>query len=194
MQVDIYIVDTRNIDISFMYNYLSDVDLKDLQRYQVEEVKKEKTASKYLKNKYIGEYSFNEFGKPISKNLFFNISHSHGLVVLAINKDREIGIDIELVKLAPEDLRQYISSSIEREYIKDDESFAKIWTSKESLLKAIGTGINTKINTVPALPVDGVREYLNEKYYSHCIKIDDYICSITLKGKEDFNIKIMEDR
>ena len=75
-----------------------------------------------LKNKFIGEYRYNEHGKPISDNIYFNISHSKGVVVFTQN-ELPIGIDIELIRPTNEDLVHYISSKEEKEYIKDNIKF-----------------------------------------------------------------------
>ena len=88
-------------------------------------------------------------GRP--HDVAFNLSHSghHGL--LAVTRNREVGIDIEiernlddLVEMA----RQIMSPSEFRHFQTTDvhfagEAFLSLWTRKEALLKAMGTGFST---------------------------------------------------
>ena len=78
---------------------------------------------------------------------------------------------------------------MEFEYIGNDlRRFYEIWTSKESLMKCIGTSVRTKMKDIPGLPINCGKEF-NGSYYSKCIVInDEYICSITIKGNETFNV------
>ena len=50
-----------------------------------------------------------------------------------------------------EDLKRYISTDEEYEYIKDDKSFFEIWTNKEALSKCIGIGLTKKVKEIPVV-------------------------------------------
>lgn len=174
-------------------SFLSDDEVNSLSKYKTLEMKKEKACSMVLKNKYVGEYHINEFGKPISEKTYFNISHSKGVVVF-IKDDVPIGIDIELIRPIKEDLEDFISSKEEREYIKNDTNFFEIWTNKESLMKNIGTGINDVLKEIPALPINGTKKYKGKEYYSKVTIYNGYVISITREGNEPFDIKIKEEQ
>ena len=174
-------------------SFLFDKDFSYLSRFKIEETKKEKACSSIFKNKYVGEYHLNEFGKPLSENVNFNISHSKGAVVFIKDKI-PIGIDIEKIRPVENSLVEYISSKEEREYIKSDINFYEIWTNKESLTKAIGTGIKTKIKDIPGLPINGKKTYQEKEFYSKTIKYKDYIISVTRENNEPFEIEIEEER
>ncbi len=85
-------------------------------------------------------------------DIYFNISHTKGMVVCAVS-EREIGVDVEYVREAKESLIRRICSKEEREYIWGKEEtenvglndidlrFTRIWTLKESYVKAIGKGL-----------------------------------------------------
>ena len=97
----------------------------------------------------------NEKGKPYFKHipdLFFSISHTDGLTVIALS-DCEVGIDVEKVRKA--DLRVVRRfSKEEADYITEKESdrrFFEIWTMKEAYLKCKGTGISGGLNSVNVL-------------------------------------------
>ncbi len=174
-------------------SFLSEENIMELSRYKLEETKKEKAVSLILKNKYIGEYSLNSYGKPISKDCFFNISHSKGCVVF-IKDDVPIGVDIEKIRPVEDDLIEYISSKEEKEYIKDEKSFYEVWTNKESLTKCIGTGIKEKIKDIPSIPINNVKSYKNNKYRSKTIKYLDSVICVTRENESPFEINIKEER
>ena len=192
--VKLYLFDSRTsgFDNIFSSLFLSDEDIDHLERYKIEEVKKEKALSLHFKNKYIGEYSINEYGKPISKNIFFNISHSHGIVVLATSSKYDVGVDIEVIRDKKDDLARFVSNEEEYQYIKSDKNFFEVWTSKESLSKCVGTGIRNNIKSIPSFPLNGRKIFNNEVYYNKLIEKDDYVISITLHTKEDFEIEVEE--
>lgn len=188
-KVKLYILDTSLFTLDELSSFSFDVDIKDdLLNTQK---KKEKVISKYLKDKYIKNYYISKTNKPLSDDICFNISHSGNLIILGMS-DIPLGVDIELIRPIKEQLKKYISTSIEYEYIKDEETFFEIWTNKESLLKCQGEGIVTKLDQVPALPINDVRTYLNECYISKTFKFKNYIISITLKGNTPFEVELEE--
>ena len=186
--ITLYILDTRKTTLTelFELSHLSEEERQSLEKYKAIEVKKEKIVSLYFRNKYIGETYENEFGKPLSKNVFFNISHSKGVVVLAISESHNIGVDVEVIRNKDEDLVKYISNEKELAFIKNEFDFFSMWTNKESLVKCLGTGIRSQVKTIPGLPLNGKKEFKGETFYSKIIKNNDYIISISLRDKEDF--------
>lgn len=192
MVLKIYFIDCANISLDILLNssYLSDKDIDSFAKYKHELTKKEKIVSTILKNKYIGDYYIDENGKPLSKDKYFNISHSHGLVTLVID-DVPIGIDIERIRSVDKDLIDYISNNEEKEYIHDEVSFYEIWTSKEALVKAEGKGIKQKPRLIPGLPLNNIRKYGDNNYYSKTLKYLDSVITVTRKKDEDFSLDII---
>ena len=190
-KVTLYIINTNNLDVSSL-PLLTNDDHISLSRYKDERTRKEKTASLYLKKKYIGDYFISEKGKPLSKDKYFNISHAYGYVLLAIS-DTDIGVDIEGNRKVEDELKRYIASDEEYDLMVDDQIFYKVWTSKESLLKCVGTGLVSDLKGVPSLPFNGLKIYQGNKYYSKCIDYKGLIISLTLKTDEDFFINIIEE-
>ncbi|MFC1490141.1 4'-phosphopantetheinyl transferase family protein [Candidatus Latescibacterota bacterium] len=100
------------------------------------------------------DFKYSPAGKPTLSGvhrgrLSFNISHSHGKMLLGITASDEIGIDIEKVnhsrlinKIAS---RKFTPS--ERNLLKicnpedSAQRFCRLWTRKEAVLKAAGTGL-----------------------------------------------------
>ena len=189
--VNVYFFNLKELD-----SFLSDEKNKDY----IEEIthnnnfiniqkKKEYIASFLLKKRFIKDIYFNEFDKPLSKEIFFNISHSHDLICLATSEDFDIGVDIEKNRPMNEKLSEYISNKEELDEIKKNNNFFEIWTAKEAIVKAIGTGLNKKINTINPLPLNSVIEYENKKISGKTYSFQDYIVSIYLVCNMDFSIK-----
>ena len=86
----------------------------------------------------------NIYGKPLLKLglPFFSLSHSGEYAALAV-ADVPVGVDIELIQ--PFDISSAKSCFTENEYgwlakQHNDEAFYRLWTAKEAVLKADGTG------------------------------------------------------
>ncbi len=185
-------IDKLNDDIINNLKYINDIDIINSKKYKKKENEYQNIISTYFKKKYIKDYYIDKFNKPKSDNIYFNISHAKNMVIFAYyNKD--IGIDIEKIKEVDLNLKRYISTDIEFKLINNDIDFFKIWTSKESLAKCIGMGINKDIKEFISIPFDGKKIYLDNIYYSHIINKDDFIISVTIKDNTDFNIILEEE-
>lgn len=108
------------------------------------------------------------FGKPIlprgalgDVRCFFNVSHCVGWIALAYSHIGQVGVDIEEINpdldlsltatpcsLSVEEQRWLNAHSVTAR----PHGFLLLWTRKEALLKAIGSGIACSLARVPALP------------------------------------------
>lgn len=94
------------------------------------------------------EWSYNEHGKPYLPNgPYFSISHCKEGIAVAID-DEPVGIDIEAIRHADEDLIKRTMSEQEKSIIENrkskiekDRTFTRLWTQKEAIVKAEGVGI-----------------------------------------------------
>jgi len=85
----------------------------------------------------------------------FNLAHSHALAVIAVGRQREIGVDIELMRpeIAGEDIaRRYFSTKEFDELSRQPaesrtEGFFLCWTRKEAYVKARGDGLHTPLDS-----------------------------------------------
>jgi 4'-phosphopantetheinyl transferase len=85
----------------------------------------------------------------------FNLSHTEGMVVVALARDVEVGVDVERLnrKFAPE-IVEYLCSAEEAQEISHlptqhrSVAYIKLWTLKEALVKASGQGLSTKISEI----------------------------------------------
>jgi phosphopantetheinyl transferase len=85
-------------------------------------------------------------GKPYLRDgsVYFNLSHSGEYVVLAVS-DREVGVDIEKIKPYPKKVATRFFTQKEQAWLESestDENFFRIWTGKESVMKAAGQGLS----------------------------------------------------
>ena len=194
-KISLYVLDTRKYSFGELLalTKLDESEISFLERYHVLDVKKEKLVSYYFKKKYVGDYSLSESGKPISNNVFFNISDSKGMVVLAISKNREVGVDVEILMPKDQDLVKYVCSEEEYQFVKNEIDFVSVWTSKESIVKCLGTGIKSNIKGIPALPLNGKKIYEGQAFYSMSFRYGDSIISLTLKGEEEFDYTLISE-
>ena len=99
--------------------------------------------------------NYNSFKKPfIDKKTYFNLSHSSEIVICAFSQKDEIGIDIEEIKENKDfhDILPLFFTIHEQNKILDAKNsvteFYKLWTRKEAVLKAMGVGLNFKLNEI----------------------------------------------
>ena len=127
-------------------------------------------------------FTIDTYGKPsLSEAVSFSISHTKNALAVAVS-DHPIGIDIEQL-ISAERLRDrafldYTLSPYEQEQLRQLEPdtlqvrklFTHLWTRKEALFKAQGTGINVRLlPTILDLP---------HPYTFLSSDTDDYCCSI----------------
>jgi 4'-phosphopantetheinyl transferase len=117
-------------------------------------------------------FCYGPHGKPAMSRVFgnetlsFNLSHSHGLALLAVSRGRELGVDLEyiLAHLADDQIAERFFSPREvallRGLSKDvqREAFFIFWTRKEAFIKATGKGLSLPLNQfevslVPGKPI-----------------------------------------
>ena len=189
--IKLYFFDLKKLDLEKNIPFLLEEDIQKSKRYKMEINQKQHLVSAYLKRRFVGDFSIDEKGKPYSTNCFFSVSHSNEMVVLAISFHHPVGVDVEEIKETKENLRAFVSSKKEYEYIKDNKNFFEIWTSKESLAKASGLGLSD-IKNIPALPLDGLKEYKKKTYRSKIIYLDNYVISITREKESDMTIDKIE--
>jgi 4'-phosphopantetheinyl transferase len=94
------------------------------------------------------QWAYNEHGKPyIPNGLEFSISHCKEGIAVAVDA-KPIGIDIEGIRHAEEDLIRRVMNAEEQEKVRSGANeqeqariFTRLWTQKEALVKAQGVGI-----------------------------------------------------
>lgn len=113
----------------------------------------------------------------------FNISHAGNYVVFAsyCGEGYDLGVDIEKIDntLNINEMSEIVFSQKERNLIENSyNNFFKLWTKKESLIKAIGTGFATDFYQDTNLNLDNLEEGI--EYIILSKEFEDYYLSICL--------------
>lgn len=105
------------------------------------------------------KFCTNENGKPYLINnetedkFFFNISHTEKMIVWAISRNREVGVDVEYTskkRNVLEIAQNYFSTQEWRDLkilptTERNEKFFELWTLKEAYVKAHGRSITSQM-------------------------------------------------
>lgn len=158
-------IPTENFDC--LTEIISEYRIKKAIKYKSEKDRKLSILSSLLLDKALQkyglceqnmQYSTNEYGKPYfinAKELHFSISHS-GDYAMVVLSDKEIGCDIQQIKDINMGIADRFFTADEREYVKSTGDFFRIWTYKESFIKAVGKGLAIPLNsfTIKGLETD----------------------------------------
>lgn len=142
----------------------------------------------------IPEIRYTKYGKPYFENSpwHFNISHSGDIVVCAVTRDAELGVDVEMISdveifsfkqhMTPRDWDLVVNATDRQ------QSFYEYWTNKEAALKADGRGLSISLNSFDI--IDGKSTIENEHFFFSTIMVDRrYVCCISQKSEiEDLSI------
>jgi len=144
---------------------------------------------------------FNPYGKPYIDNVRhfkFNVSHSGDYVALVTSKHK-VGIDIEKIKEFDIAIAERFFTHNEYEYIisfklenEKNDAFYKLWTLKESYVKAVGKGLKIPLNSFEFMINKDIclkGDKQKDKYRFITEKINGYILSVCFIEK-NINCKI----
>ena len=107
------------------------------------------------------EFSRNAYGRPgianamdETRGLTFNLSHTRGLIALAVTRDRELGVDVENVvaRSTSVDIAERFFSPVEVAELscvpaeRQQDRFFEYWTFKEAYIKARGMGLSLPLD------------------------------------------------
>lgn len=120
------------------------------------------------------EFDYGAQGKPTlrtkspQQSVQFNVSHSHGVALLAFAPGRHVGVDVELVRpdFAGEKIAERFFSPQEVAELRalpatlQDEGFFLCWTRKEAYIKARGEGLQIPLKSFHVSLTPGKPELL----------------------------------
>ena len=120
------------------------------------------------------ELGYGEHGKPylIGQDVFFNLSHSNERVLCAVSRG-EVGCDVEFMREFDLGTAKRFFSNEEYAYLidlekeKQKDAFFRIWTLKESFIKATGRGFSLPLRNFSVPLNEGASElyFESKKYY-----------------------------
>jgi 4'-phosphopantetheinyl transferase len=121
--------------------------------------------------------------EEIARGYNFNIAHTYNQVILAVyaGNDYQIGVDIEKIDttINIDEMAPIVFSAAERKLINNQpHNFFKLWTKKESIIKALGTGFATDFYQDTNLNLDNLEN--TDNYHIITSQINDYFLSICL--------------
>lgn len=129
----------------------------DRERFKVAHASLRQILGRYLNEAPLSlAFDANPAGKPFlaeprcANRITFNLAHSEQYGLLAVTRHREVGIDIEVERNLDDlnDMARQIMSSPEFQAFRStapelaSEIFFGLWTRKEAVLKAIGSGLS----------------------------------------------------
>ncbi len=182
---------TLSVDIQkqiLRYRFISDQKLRLMGRILIRSFLEEQNY-----NCKINDWKLSNDKKPFLPNgPFFNITHSGNIVMVAFS-DREVGIDIELIKDDPFNDLVHLFHPNEMKFLQNhkdlNQSFYYIWTRKEAFLKATGKGIIEGLHTVNVL-----EDVISDNGKHWCLQdisiTGPYKCAVCTEGNsEKYDIK-----
>ena len=131
----------------------------------------------------------------------FNLSHSHGLAMIAIGLRREVGIDIELLRpdFAGEEIAERYFSAKEVNELRTlpaelrTEGFFLCWTRKEAYIKARGDGLHVPLDsfsvslspgTLPKISSADESRWRIESFVPSLDSEPQYAAAVVAEGKD----------
>ncbi|CAI6080273.1 4'-phosphopantetheinyl transferase Sfp [Paenibacillus sp. JJ-100] len=148
-------------------------------------------------------FSRNTYGKPCLAQYPekpFNVSHSGDWIALISGGTAELGVDVE--KIVPIDLQiaERFFSTQENAYLSAQpadqqlNTFYRLWTLKESYIKAIGMGLSMPLNSFAILPhvhqhgkhdwrcnQDG--QIVRHRFYTHSLDEQHMLAACAVEGE-----------
>ena len=125
-------------------------------------------------------FSEGPYGKPATsmdeRGVSFNVTHSGGVILIALSKTGDVGIDVEridssinIMEIAEsafrqdeiEELRSIDSAEIRR------LAFYRCWTQKEAIVKADGRGLSLPLSTFKVPVLESSRSPVEIEQTSH---------------------------
>lgn len=199
----VYIIDlfSENLRFKKIYDLLSESEKDKVSLIKSKEKKHLFLMKKGIVRKILSHYidlkpheityRYNNYGKPYlagEDNIYFNISHSGKYLAIAISKENEVGIDIQIYKNTDKiyyamnsvftyEEKQFVLNEVEEEQIF---KFTYIWSRKEAFCKCIGKGLLLNLKDIPVIERFSVYKEVTYLLNTKCKK-NEYSCSIAIQ-------------
>ncbi len=162
-------LDRSNGEIEHLFSLLDADERRRAMSYHFERDRIHFTAARGLLRVILGRYAgldpslidfrYSTYGKPaladdVGERLRFNISHSYGLALFAFALERELGVDLEMIRSGPADetIAENYFTPTEVKFLRAlpleerDQGFFNCWTRKEAYIKARGEGLSLPLD------------------------------------------------
>lgn len=188
------------------YNNVSEFRRGKIDRYKFKKSKIESLGASILIDEVLKNYGLcekdmqyekNEYGKPFLKgyeDIHFSVSHTKGYSLCSFS-DISVGADIQIIGRDSIHLVKRFYTNDEANYVfskPDDESqqkaFYRLWSLKESYIKAVGKGMSIPIESFSVLQNGGqtINGCDGKIYYYKEYILDGYSVAVC-SAKNDFS-------
>ena len=152
-------------------------------------------------------------GKPVADGVEFNVSHSRGVILIALCRESAVGIDVEWMDGTIEALdiaRQSFSAeeygrvSLAAEGRPRVQAFYECWTRKEAVVKAHGDGLTMALQSFTVPPDEGgetavevaIAGLRNEiaRYYVRNLEVSGNFLAALGFERKDFPLRCFKSR
>ncbi len=204
--------DSKDLDLKIQT--LSEVEQEKFNRYKNDEAKYtfltarfylREILEKWIATTYPNSLNINKVrieisssGKPYLADyptIFFNISHTKGLILIAI-ANSSIGVDVEHIERNADKesiLKHFFSENEQKSYFSQTESIKQYaffigWTRKEAILKATGEGLtkmsNYEVSFEPKADIPIIKNCSNYNFIiKDFVPSDGYTASVAILTK-----------
>src|SRR5687768_4340971 len=166
------VVASLDIEAEPLAGLLSDDERRRAERFVFERDRRRYTVARARLRQLLGErlgaapeslrLAYGRHGKPAlarrpaQRDLRFNVSHCGEVAAYAFTEGREVGVDVEEVRLLPdadEVAMRFFSQRERAAYLRlpaseRPQGFFNCWTRKEAFVKAVGDGLSHPLETL----------------------------------------------
>lgn len=158
------------------------------------------------------QFGYSQMGKPflmtdsMPSSIQFNLSHSDQKMLVAVSAGSQVGIDLEYLHKTLEITtlsKRYFSTHEQHLLLASPQNqrtslFLQLWTCKEALLKASGSGLkgleHIEVLALPKQPFDRVLFAYQPLYKNFTLRIipisSDYVAALAIEGRRIPSIKM----
>jgi 4'-phosphopantetheinyl transferase len=206
-EVDVWHVDLSawEKEVGSLLSILNPEEQERAARFKFPEPRNQFVISRAMLRQMLGRYLHIEArqvrfrtttnGKPelaltsgMDNDLRFNLSHTAGAAAMAITRGRQVGIDVERIRLDTNamELAERFFSPAEVEWLRSKPAseqlpaFFTCWTGKEAYIKAHGEGLSMPLSSFAVLPTTGTDSKLQLKVYEGTEEPRWFICQLAL--------------
>ncbi|AUB39179.1 LYS5, 4'-phosphopantetheinyl transferase [Nostoc flagelliforme CCNUN1] len=201
-------LDQPEVQLQNLATTLSSEEMARAQRFYFQEHRQRFIAGRGILRTILGRYlgiqprqvqfNYQQRGKPVLADTFadsglaFNLSHSQGLGLCAVNCTREIGVDLEYIR-PMSDLEALAKRFfLPREYEmlrslsanQQQEAFFRYWTCKEAYLKATGDGLSQleqiEVSLTPTEPAK--LQILEDWSLFELVPANNYVAAVAVEN------------
>lgn len=157
-------------------------------------------------------FRYGRYGKPLldGTDISFNMSKSAGCAVYAVTRNRQIGVDVELLReiAGMEEIAKQFFSKPEYELLCcrpesiRHKTFFECWTRKEALVKSVGAGLTIPLHSfdVSENPKESVRtvrlkgDLGNECLWTICDleQYSDFAVAVSVESNSELPLRICD--